>query len=73
VRTGGERTLSSSSIGSAWRLTLVQIGNGTIADVVVVWARDTADGRVKGGAAVRTAPASRNSARATQTISQPDQ
>jgi glutaryl-CoA dehydrogenase len=24
------------------------IGNGTIADVVVVWARDTADGRVKG-------------------------
>jgi glutaryl-CoA dehydrogenase len=24
------------------------IGNGTVADVVVVWARDTADGRVKG-------------------------
>jgi glutaryl-CoA dehydrogenase len=24
------------------------IGNGTIADVVVVWARDVADGRVKG-------------------------
>src|SRR6266851_3277964 len=24
------------------------IGNGTLADVVVVWARDTADGRVKG-------------------------
>jgi DNA-binding PucR family transcriptional regulator len=24
------------------------IGNGTIADVVVVWARDTADGQVKG-------------------------
>ena len=24
------------------------IGNGTIADVVVLWARDTADGKVKG-------------------------
>ena len=24
------------------------IGNGTIADVIVVWARDTADGKVKG-------------------------
>ena len=24
------------------------IGNGSIADVIVVWARDTADGKVKG-------------------------
>jgi len=24
------------------------IGNGTLADVIVVWARDTTDGRVKG-------------------------
>jgi glutaryl-CoA dehydrogenase len=36
--------------GSGWLLngTKKWIGNGTIADVVVVWARDVADGRVKG-------------------------
>jgi glutaryl-CoA dehydrogenase len=32
------------------------IGNGTIADVVVVWARDTADGRVKGFLVEKGAP-----------------
>jgi glutaryl-CoA dehydrogenase len=36
--------------GGGWVIdgTKKWIGNGTIADVVVVWARDTADGRVKG-------------------------
>jgi glutaryl-CoA dehydrogenase len=36
--------------GDTWVLngTKKWIGNGTIADVVVVWARDAADGRVKG-------------------------
>jgi len=36
--------------GDAWVLngTKKWIGNGTIADVVVVWARDVTDGRVKG-------------------------
>ncbi len=36
--------------GDDWVLNGVKkwIGNGTLADVVVVWARDTADGRVKG-------------------------
>ncbi len=33
------------------------IGNGTIADVVVVWARDTADGQVKGFLVDPTQPA----------------
>ena len=32
------------------------IGNGTIADVVVVWARDVADGRVKGFLVERSTP-----------------
>ena len=32
------------------------IGNGTIADVVVVWARDTADGQVKGFLVEKGAP-----------------
>jgi glutaryl-CoA dehydrogenase len=32
------------------------IGNGTIADVVVVWARDVADGRVKGFLVERNTP-----------------
>jgi glutaryl-CoA dehydrogenase len=32
------------------------IGNGTIADVIVVWARDTADGKVKGFLVERDAP-----------------
>jgi glutaryl-CoA dehydrogenase len=32
------------------------IGNGTIADVVVLWARDTADGRVKGFLVERETP-----------------
>jgi glutaryl-CoA dehydrogenase len=36
--------------GDGWVIdgTKKWIGNGTIADVIVVWARDTADGRVKG-------------------------
>jgi glutaryl-CoA dehydrogenase len=36
--------------GDTWVIdgTKKWIGNGTIADVIVVWARDTADGRVKG-------------------------
>ena len=36
--------------GDGWVLDGVKkwIGNGTIADVVVLWARDTADGKVKG-------------------------
>src|SRR5258706_8781858 len=32
------------------------IGNGTIADVIVVWARDTADGKVKGFLLERETP-----------------
>ena len=32
------------------------IGNGTIADVIVVWARDTADGQVKGFLVEKDAP-----------------
>jgi len=32
------------------------IGNGTIADVIVVWARDTADGQVKGFVVEKNAP-----------------
>jgi glutaryl-CoA dehydrogenase len=32
------------------------IGNGTVADVVVVWARDTEDGQVKGFLVERSAP-----------------
>jgi glutaryl-CoA dehydrogenase len=32
------------------------IGNGTIADVIVLWARDTADGRVKGFLVERETP-----------------
>jgi glutaryl-CoA dehydrogenase len=32
------------------------IGNGTIADVIVVWARDTADGKVKGFLAEKGTP-----------------
>jgi glutaryl-CoA dehydrogenase len=36
--------------GSSWVINGAKkwIGNGTIADVIVVWARDTADGQVKG-------------------------
>jgi glutaryl-CoA dehydrogenase len=32
------------------------IGNGTVADVVVVWARDAADGQVKGFLVERGTP-----------------
>ena len=41
---------SARSDGDTWVLNGAKkwIGNGTIADVVVVWARDTADGQVKG-------------------------
>jgi glutaryl-CoA dehydrogenase len=36
--------------GDSWAINGAKkwIGNGTIADVIVVWARDTADGKVKG-------------------------
>jgi glutaryl-CoA dehydrogenase len=41
---------SARRIGDAWLISGVKkwIGNGTIADLVVVWARDVADGQVKG-------------------------
>jgi glutaryl-CoA dehydrogenase len=44
--------------GDTWVLngTKKWIGNGTIADVVVVWARDTDDGRVKGFLVERGTP-----------------
>lgn len=46
---GGLATTATRD-GDAWRLngTKRWIGNGTIADIVVVWARDVADGQVKG-------------------------
>jgi len=44
--------------GDGWVLNGAKkwIGNGTIADVVVVWARDTEDGRVKGFLVERDTP-----------------
>ncbi len=44
--------------GDAWVLNGQKkwIGNGTIADVIVVWARDTADGKVKGFLVERDTP-----------------
>jgi len=44
--------------GDTWYLTGEKrwIGNGTIADVTVVWARDTADGKVKGFLVEKGAP-----------------
>jgi glutaryl-CoA dehydrogenase len=45
--------------GSDWVINGAKkwIGNGTIADVVVVWARDVADGKVKGFLVEKGAPA----------------
>ncbi|MEF2977376.1 acyl-CoA dehydrogenase family protein [Subtercola sp. YIM 133946] len=49
---------SATRQGDTWVLNGAKrwIGNGTIADVVIVWARDTADGQVKGFIVPTTTP-----------------
>ena len=49
---------SATRDGDSWAINGEKkwIGNGTIADVVVVWARDTADGQVKGFLVEKGAP-----------------
>jgi glutaryl-CoA dehydrogenase len=54
---GGLRT-SATRKGDTWILNGAKrwIGNATFADVVVIWARDTADGQVKGFLVTRDTP-----------------
>jgi glutaryl-CoA dehydrogenase len=50
LETSARRVKGAGEVGGDWVIDGAKkwIGNGTIADVVVVWARDEADGRVKG-------------------------
>ena len=50
LETSARRVKGVGEAGGEWVLNGAKkwIGNGTIADVIVVWARDTADGKVKG-------------------------
>src|SRR5215467_6135923 len=50
LETSARRVKGVGEAGGEWALNGAKkwIGNGTIADVIVVWARDTADGKVKG-------------------------
>ena len=50
LETSARRVEGAGDAGGEWVIngTKKWIGNGTLADVVVVWARDTADHRVKG-------------------------
>jgi glutaryl-CoA dehydrogenase len=50
LETSARRVKGAGEAGGDWVINGAKkwIGNGTLADVVVVWARDVADGRVKG-------------------------
>src|SRR5215813_885142 len=50
LETSARRVKGAGEAGGDWVINGAKkwIGNGTIADVIVVWARDTADGKVKG-------------------------